>query len=88
MGRNFKEENPNRQITAGGASKDVDMSRSWEGTTWPITPKNNILADRGVFGCRPVESVGAPYAVVSEYQQTKAGAIGRRGLGAVMGGRF
>ena len=62
------------------------MSRSWLGTTWPITEKY-FTADRGVFGCRPVETVGAPNAVVSKCQQTKAGAIGRRGLSAVMGGR-
>ena len=30
--------------------------------------------------------MGAPDAVVSKYQQTKAGAIGRRGLSAMMGG--
>ena len=30
---------PNRQITADGASNDAAMSRSWEGTTWPITDK-------------------------------------------------
>ena len=50
--------------------------------------QKKIAADRGVFECRPVEAVGAPYAVVSEYQQIKAGVIGRRGLSAVMGGRF
>ena len=49
--------------------------------------KKYFTADGGVFGCRPVETVGAPDAVVSKYQQTKAGAIGRRGLRAVMGGR-
>ena len=32
--------------------------------------------------------MGAPYAVVSECQQTNAGANGRRGLSAVMGGLF
>ena len=63
------------------------MSRSWVGTTWPITEKK-VTADRGVFKCRPVETVAAPYAVVSEHQQTKAWAIGRRGLSAVMNGRF
>ena len=51
-------------------------------------PKKAYTADRGVFGCRPVETVGEPYAVVREYQQTIAGALGRRGLSAVMGGRF
>ena len=79
---------PNQQITADGASNDAGMSRSWVSTTWPITEKKGFTADRGVFGCRPVETVGAPDAVVSKYQQTKAGAIGRKGLSAVMGGRF
>ena len=77
---------PNRQITADGESNNADMSRSWVGTTWPISDFF-FTADRGVSGCRPVETVGAPNAVESEYQQTKAGAIGRRGLSAVMGGR-
>ena len=77
---------PNRQITADGPSNDADMSRRWVGTTWPITEKY-FTADKGAFGCRPIETVGAPDAVVSKYQQTKAGAIGRRGLSAVMGGR-
>ena len=86
-GSEFQGNVPNRQITADGASNDADMSRSWVGTTWPITEKK-YAADRGVFGCRPVETVGAPYAVVSEYLQNKAGAIGRRGLSAVRGGRF
>ena len=47
MGRNVKEENPARQISADGASKDADMSRIWVGTTWPITPKN-IIPQTGV----------------------------------------
>ena len=86
-GSEFQGNGPNRRITADGVSNDTDVSRSWVGTTWPITAKY-FTADRGVFGCRAVETVGAPYAVVSEYQQTIAGAIGRRGLSAVMGGRF
>ena len=86
MGRNFNR--PNRQITADGASKDADMSRSGAGTTWPTTRKKNIPQTGGVFACRPVETMGAPYAVVSGYQQTKAEAIGRRGLSAVMCKRF
>ena len=86
-GSEFQGNRPNRQITADGASNDADMSRSWVGTTWPITVKQ-ITAEKGVFGCRLVESVGAPDAVVSKYHQTKAGAIGRRGLSAVVGGRF
>ena len=87
-GSEFQGNNPSRQIIADGASNDADMSRSWVRTTWPITDKKYYTADRGVFGCRSVETMGAPYAVVGEYQQTKAGAIGRRGLSAVMGGRF
>ena len=78
---------PNRQITADGASHDADMSLSLVGTTWPIAEKI-FTTDRGIFGCRPVETVGALYAVVSEYQQTNARVIGRRGLSAVMSGRF
>ena len=39
MGRNFKDENPTRQITADGAPKDADMSRIGVDTTWPIIPK-------------------------------------------------
>ena len=63
------------------------MSRSWVGTTWPIT-EEYFTADKGVFGCRPVETVGAPDAVLGKNQRTKAGAIGRRGLSVVVGGRF
>ena len=63
-GSEFQGNGPNRHITADGASNDADMSRSWVGTTWPTTEKK-ITADRGVFGCRPVETVGAPDAVVS-----------------------
>ena len=33
VGRSFKEENPIRAITADGASKDSDMSRTWVRTT-------------------------------------------------------
>ena len=63
------------------------MSRSWVGTTRPTT-ETCYTSDKGVFWCRPVETVGAPDAVVSKYQQTKAGAIRRRVLSEVMGGRF
>ena len=41
-GSEFQGNRPNRQITADGASKDADVSRSWVGTTWPVTQKNNI----------------------------------------------
>ena len=47
VGRNFKEGNPNRQITADGASEDADASHSWVGPTWPITKKK--LPQTGVF---------------------------------------
>ena len=50
MDLNFKEENPNRQITAGGASKVVDMNRNWVGTTWPII-QNNIISQTRVSLC-------------------------------------
>ena len=40
----------------------------------------------GVFGCRPVETVGAPYAVVCEGEQTTDWAVGRRALSAVVAG--
>ena len=86
-GSEFQGNRPNRQITADGPSNDADMSRSCVGTTWPISEKY-FTADKGVFGCRPVETVGAPDAVVSKYQRTKTGAIGRRGLSAVVGGRI
>ena len=65
MGRNFKEKKNNRQITADGASEDGEMNRSWVGTSWS-SPKKYYTADGGVFGCRPVETVDTPYAVVSE----------------------
>ena len=68
-GSAFPGNRPNRQITADEASNDAGMSRSWVGTTWPITEKKKKnTAARGVFGCRRVETVGAPYAVMSEYR--------------------
>ena len=62
-GSEFEGNRPDRQITADGPSNDADMSRRWVGTTWPITEKH-FTGDKGVFGCRPVETVGAPDAVV------------------------
>ena len=87
MGQSFEDENPNRQITADGESNDGGMSRSWVDTTWPLTQKT-LYRRQVVFGCRPIETVGAPYAVVSEYQQIKAGVIGHKGLSAVIDRRF
>ena len=59
--RHFKKENPNRQITADGASNDADMSHSSVRTTWPITEKQHYRRqgclwvppnrDRGRAGC-------------------------------------
>ena len=85
MGLNFKEKKRNRQVTADGVSKNADISRSWVGTSGPLTQKILYRRQR-VFGCRLVETVGAPYAVVCESQQTRTGAIGRRGLSAVVMG--
>ena len=70
VGRNFIEEKPNKQITAHRASKDADMSRIFASHEVTNNPNKYYTADSGVFGCRPVETVGAPYAVVSDYQQT------------------
>ena len=78
-GSEFQGNRPNRKMTAGGASNDADMSRSWVGMTWPITEK--ILyrrqeclwappgRDRGraVCGCERVTS------------KQKQGRLGARG---------
>ena len=41
-----------------------------------INPKQYFTADRGVFGCRLVETVGALYTVVSESSKQKQVRLG------------
>ena len=67
---------PNRQTTANGVSNDVDMSRSWVGTTWTITEKIIYRRlgclwvppgrDRGRVGCSceevPANKIRADWA--------------------------
>ena len=65
-GSEFHGNRPDRKIAVDGSSNDAGMSRSWVGTTWPIT-ETHYTADRGVFECRQVETVGVPDAVVSKY---------------------
>ena len=71
-------------------SKDADIrdgSGGWAETPEVLTQKHSI-PQTGCPGCRSVETPGAPYEVVCDSEQTKAGAIGRRRLSAVvMGGR-
>ena len=60
-GSKFQGNRPSRQITDDGASNGAAMSRSWVGTTWPITEKifyrrQGCLCmppggDRGRAGC-------------------------------------
>ena len=71
-GRGFQGRKPDRPTFVDGSSNDADIvSRIWVGTTWSIAPQIKHTADRGVFGCRPVEIVGATGAFVSECHQTK-----------------
>ena len=44
-------------------SKGAGISRSWVGTSLPST-QTIFYRRQVVFGCRPVETVDAPYAVV------------------------
>ena len=50
MGRNFKEENTTRHITADGASKDADTSRKLDRYDMANNPEKYYTADRVSLG--------------------------------------